>query len=143
MSCKKCMAECTDEFCSDRCKNNYYQKQYKQSNTKMEKDYVKSGARAYNNIKQRCSNPNHPMFDNYGRRGIFLTLTFEEFRDIYFGKDNCENCGTQLDDNNRNGKQGRTLDRIDQARGYEKGNLRILCRSCNSAYAIKRRKNRA
>ena len=132
-------------FCSKNCFKAFYhqyRKNWKTNNTVVEKTYTKSGHRAYNNIQQRCENPNHPSFHNYGARGIKLELNREEFEKIYFNSEICENCGIKLNDNDRNAKDGRTLDRIDQADNYRKGNLRILCRSCNASFAFKRRKGK-
>lgn len=64
---------------------------------------------AYANIKARCGNPDHPNYDAYGARGITCAFdTFEAFaRHVGF----------------RPGP-GYTIDRIDNSRGYEPGNLR-------------------
>lgn len=148
--CKMCGAKFTPnhantKFCSELCRSTYYQqyrKNWKEKHTGIEKDYTKGGDRAYNNIRQRCTNPNHPSYTNYGGRGITLEITREEFKEIYFGSDTCDLCGKQVDDKNRMNADGRTLDRIDQARPYEKGNLRILCRACNTRLAFNRRKNK-
>ena len=149
-NCKLCKTKFepkhgNQKFCSDKCFHIFYgayRKDWKAEHTEIETDYVRNGARAYNNIKARCTNPNHPQYHNYGARGLTLELTKEEFLAIYFSTDTCELCGCRLNDNNRNASDGRTLDRIDQSRGYEKGNLRLLCRSCNASLAYKRRKNR-
>ena len=149
-TCKLCKKEfearhANKKFCSDSCFNKFYdnyRKNWKDSHPKIEKDYVKSGDRAYNNIKQRCENPKNKQYSNYGARGITCEITREEFKKIYFATDSCELCNKDLDDQNRSGPNGRTLDRLDQARPYEKDNLRILCRSCNCRLAFNRRKNR-
>lgn len=146
--CKLCNKEFyashgNKKFCSDKCFHSFYERyhqKWKKEHPKIEKDYVKSGDRAYNNIRQRCTNPRHRQYSNYGARGITLELTREEFKEIYFSTDNCENCGKKLDDENRMGSAGRSLDRLDQARSYEKDNLRILCRGCNTRFAYERRK---
>ena len=133
------------KFCSQKCFDAFYdnyRKNWKRDHPKVESSYVKDGSRAYNNIKQRTGNPNNPQYANYGARGIYCELTREEFKVIYFSTDSCELCGKDLNDENRSGPDGRTLDRIDQARSYEKGNLRILCRACNTRLAFNRRKNK-
>lgn len=148
--CKLCKVEFrashgNSKFCSAKCFDAFYEnyrKNWKENHPKIEKDYVKDGSRAYNNIKQRTSNIKNPQYANYGARGITLELTREEFKEIYFSTNNCELCGKDLDDENRSGPNGRTLDRIDQGRSYEKGNLRILCRACNTRLAFNRRKNK-
>ncbi|MHA2216922.1 MAG: hypothetical protein ACXACY_13340 [Candidatus Hodarchaeales archaeon] len=148
--CKKCNSEFkpshgNKKFCSEECAKVYYRnyrKDWKGEHGEIEQDYVLNGQRAYNNIRQRCENKTHCQFSNYGGRGIFLSLSRDEFIEIYMSKSNCELCGQELSDRNRNAANGRTLDRIDQARGYEKGNLRLLCRSCNASLSYNRRKNR-
>lgn len=151
IKCKKCNktipknSHKNRKFCSQLCSDLYYEEyreDWKEDHPEIEENYTKSGNRCYNNIIQRCENPNHKSFTNYGGRGIQLRLTREEFAEIYFSSDTCEYCGTELNDENRNLKNGRTLDRVDQAKSYEKGNLRILCRSCNCSLAHKRRKNK-
>jgi hypothetical protein len=149
-NCKNCGAKFevmhgNSKFCSDPCFQSFfknYRHGWQKENPQVERNYTKSGKRAYLNIKQRCGNPRHSSFHQYGGRGIQLSLSFEEFQKIYFKTDVCENCGIQLDDKNRAGKQGRTLDRIDSNDHYRKGNLRILCRSCNVSFGFKRRKNK-
>jgi hypothetical protein len=73
-------------------------------------DYLRDKA---SNIKQRCTNPNSIGYSNYGGRGI-------EFRfdsPAQFAKWVLDNLGPKPQD-----KQ--SLDRIDNNRHYEKGNLR-------------------
>ena len=150
LKCKRCNKTISNDshgnrkFCSQQCSDIYYEKyreDWKVDHQEIESDYTKNGSRCYNNIQQRCENTNHPAYRNYGGRGIRLNLSREEFLEIYFSSDTCENCGTELNDQNRNLKNGRTLDRVDQAKSYEKGNLRLLCRSCNASLAYSRRKN--
>ena len=66
-------------------------------------------------IRQRCYNPNYPHYKNYGARGIVM---FDGWKDSFvaFSKYVDENLGHRPD--------GYTLDRIDNDRGYEPGNLR-------------------
>lgn len=146
--CKQCQKQLPNDahgnskFCSDQCFRifyEHYRDDWRKSHPAVEKDYVKFGARAYNNIKARTTRPTHPSFPNYGGKGIKLELTLPEFLEIYFASDVCSNCGCKLNDQDRLAKDGRTLDRIDVARNYCKGNLRLLCRACNARFASKRR----
>ncbi|ASY63624.1 Phage protein [Sinorhizobium sojae CCBAU 05684] len=64
---------------------------------------------AWQNINARCNNPNHPAYKNYGGRGIKNSFRdFEEFaRHMGFRP-----------------SPRHTVDRIDNSRGYEPGNVR-------------------
>jgi hypothetical protein len=71
-------------------------------------------------IKQRCLNPKNKDYKNYGGRGITITLewvnNFPAFRDYVF-----QSLGPCPKEH--------TLDRIDNDRNYEPGNLRWAPRS--------------
>lgn len=66
----------------------------------------------WNSIKQRCTNPNNKGFKNYGGRGITICdkwrASFVDF----------------LADVGQKPFDGATLDRIDNNKGYEPGNVR-------------------
>lgn len=62
----------------------------------------------------RCHNPNHDMFYNYGERGIVVA---EEWR----GKGGFQRF---LDHVGKRPSRKHTLDRIDPKRGYEPSNVR-------------------
>lgn len=64
---------------------------------------------AYANIKARCTNSDHPSYKNYGGRGI--TCAFETFEDF------ARHVGFRP-------SRKFTIDRIDNSKGYEPGNLR-------------------
>lgn len=65
---------------------------------------------SWNNMKNRCKNPNSKAYKNYGGRGITYDKKWEDFREFY--KDM--------------GKRplNTTLDRIDVDKGYCKENCR-------------------
>lgn len=64
---------------------------------------------AFRDMKRRCTNPAHPDWKNYGGRGIECRFaTFEDFFAAVGPKP----------------AQGWSLDRIDNARHYEPGNVR-------------------
>lgn len=63
---------------------------------------------------QRCCNPNHNSYNHYGARGITLSNDLEQFEDY---KDYVSNLPGYDPEN-------LTLDRIDNNKGYMKGNLR-------------------
>ena len=67
--------------------------------------------RTYNiwiGLKQRCSNPNHPAFKNYGGRGISFAPQWKDF--AVFLKDMGE------------APEGTSIERVNNNRGYEPGN---------------------
>lgn len=74
-------------------------------------------------ITQRCNNPNHSSFKNYGARGISLSDELSSFEDF---KDFVETLPGY------DPHQG-SLDRIDNDKGYEKSNLRWASRSLQTA----------
>lgn len=62
-------------------------------------------------MKQRCGNPNHKAYKNYGERGISYDPNWESFtnfkKDMYLGY-----------------QRGLTLERIDNNKGYFKKNCK-------------------
>jgi hypothetical protein len=86
---------------------------------------------AWQNAKQRCFNPEHPGYENYGARGISMC------------KEWAEDFSTFLRDVGPAPESGRhvSLDRIDNARGYEPGNVR-WCTSARQQLRNQRRNMR-
>lgn len=72
--------------------------------------------KAWWNAKQRCTNPNSPDWDNYGGRGITMAPEWVESFAAFM-----EHIGPKPDG-------ALTLDRIDNDRGYEPGNVRWATR---------------
>ncbi len=63
-------------------------------------------------IKNRCFNENHDSYEYYGGRGIFMSIEFQEsFQTFINHVGKCPNLKF-------------SLDRIDNDKGYERGNLR-------------------
>ena len=62
------------------------------------------------NIKQRCHNPDNPRYKDYGGRGITMCERWHTFEHFY------ADVGDRPD--------GLSLDRIDNNKGYEPGNVR-------------------
>lgn len=72
---------------------------------------------AYQNAKARCEKPTHPSYPNYGARGI--NMLFDSF-EAFFSE-----LGPRPSPDH-------TLDRIDNDRGYEPGNLRWTTRAAQA-----------
>jgi hypothetical protein len=64
----------------------------------------------WRSMLQRCLNPNHPAFANYGGRGITVCQRRHDFRNFYADVGDVP--------------AGLSIDRIDNNRGYEPGNVR-------------------
>jgi hypothetical protein len=64
------------------------------------------------NMKQRCHNPNNPAFDRYGGRGIIVCDEWRNSFEVF------------LADMGPRPSPGHSIDRIDNDRGYEPGNVR-------------------
>lgn len=74
-------------------------------------------------IVQRCTNPNHVSYKNYGAKGIRLASdlrSFEEFK-------------TYLESLPNYDPDSLSIDRIKGDKGYEKGNLRWATQSVQTA----------
>lgn len=67
--------------------------------------------RVHHAMKQRCSNPAHQAYQRYGGRGIFVCEEWQAFEGFY------KDMGASY-------KEGLTLDRRDNEKGYSKENCR-------------------
>lgn len=72
---------------------------------------------AWQNMIARCENPNHAAFDNYGGRGIHVCVAWRESFEAFFA-----HVGTKP-------SCAHSIDRIDNDRGYEPGNVRWATKS--------------
>ena len=86
--------------------------------------------RAYHNIKQRCNNPKHPRYNDYGGRGITMcdewSNSIESF--INWAKEKGYN-------------DNLTIDRIDNDGGYSPNNCRVVTYSVQSTNTKTRKDN--
>lgn len=73
--------------------------------------------------KDRCTNPKHPSFANYGAKGIQFALDLEEFRDRFVA-DFALFLSRGVSP---------TIDRLDPSKGYTIDNIRIVPAAINSA----------
>ena len=74
-------------------------------------------------ITQRCTNPKHASYKNYGAKGIKLApnlRNFDDFKDYLISLPNYD-------------PHNLSIDRIDANKGYEKGNLRWTTQSVQLA----------
>jgi hypothetical protein len=72
----------------------------------------------WGNIKQRCTNPEHPRYADYGGRGITMCERWLNFEAFF------ADVGERPSD--------LTLDRIDNNKGYEPNNVRWVSRADNN-----------
>lgn len=74
-------------------------------------------------MRQRCTNPNHTSYRNYGAKGITFSAeldSFKDYRDYVSSLPNYD-------------PKNLSVDRIRGEGNYEKGNLRWTCRSTQTA----------
>lgn len=76
--------------------------------------------RRWRAMKERCNNPNNKSYKNYGARGITVCEEWNASFQAYF------DYVSKLD---YFGEEGYTLDRIDNNKGYEPGNVRWATKS--------------
>lgn len=97
-------------------KKRYYEK-YATTIIQGRKDYystVKGKLRLiFNNMFARCNKSCHPSYKNYGRRGIKVCFTSDEFVSYVMDE-------MQVD------PRGLQIDRIDNGGNYERGNIRFV-----------------
>lgn len=86
--------------------------------------------RTYHNIKQRCNNPNHPRYKDYGGRGITLCKEWEDsiLSFIFWAKKEGYN-------------DSLTIDRINNDGGYSPENCRCVSYSTQAVNTKLRRDN--
>lgn len=65
---------------------------------------------SWENMKQRCLNPNHPDYPKYGKRGITVCVEWLEFKQFFADMGKCP--------------PDHTLDRENNGLGYNKNNCR-------------------
>lgn len=70
---------------------------------------------AWKNLRQRCDNPRHPAYKNYGGRGITYSLDWNTFEGFF--RDMGEAPSPEL-----------TVERIDNDKGYSKDNCKWATR---------------
>jgi hypothetical protein len=115
------------KFCPD-CQ--VKQKKIKSKESKIRQ--VKSGANAYSQIKQRCTNKNSKDYRFYGAKNIELQISKKDFINFYSGNKKCSICQIDLKNSNNRSKYGKCIDRIDGSKNYTLDNIRLVCRSCNT-----------
>lgn len=82
-------------------------------------------------MRQRCLNPSSPNYSKYGARGITIEDYLLNFKNYVLYV-------SSLEGYNENLQRTLQLDRIDNFKGYERGNLRWVNQSVNVANTRKR-----
>ena len=88
-------------------------------------------------MRKRCYNPNHINYKNYGARGITMSSEFKNSFETWLEYISSLDGFAELHKNNLE------IDRIDNNKGYERGNLRIVDRATNSNNTRKRLDNKS
>jgi hypothetical protein len=79
----------------------------------------------YANMVQRCTNPKHPDFKWYGGRGILICSRWRgKFGSLHFYLDVLRTIGPRPEGLLKSGLSAYHLDRIDNDKGYQPGNIR-------------------
>lgn len=78
----------------------------------------------WQNIVQRTQNPNHPQYKYWGGRGITLEPYYRVFDNFFADMGNLYDEHVLL-----HGRRQTSIDRIDNNKGYERGNLRWATQS--------------
>jgi len=133
-SCEFCEAEFEfvnkrQKFCSRKCYRGHHSAKSNKGNNAARRE---AGKYTWRHMRDRCNNPSHESYPKYGAQGI--TVDFKDFADFqktYLRTDNCEKCGTILNDENRMAMDGRQFDRINPTGPYSVNNAAIICRSCH------------
>lgn len=85
----------------------------------------------YNNILQRCNNPNHPDANTY--YGVQVAITCEDLCKFYNSTTTCTKCGVIFEVGRKGGcANSRSIDRKDITKGYTLENIQWLCKVCNT-----------
>lgn len=87
--------------------------------------------------KQRCFNKKREEYKNYGARGITMSSEFKNSFETWLEYISSLDGFAELHKNNLE------IDRIDNNKGYERGNLRIVDRATNSNNTRKRLDNKS
>lgn len=87
-------------------------------------------------ITQRCKNPKHASYKNYGALGITIDEAIYSFKDFVSYVES-------LPDYHNRKTLGLTLDRIDGSKNYQKGNLRWATRTTQAINSRKRKTSKA
>lgn len=118
---KKFCLETYCKACSLIRRRKYKTKPY--STNELHKRYIK--------FRNLAKTKFHSIKTNCPRRGVEFNLNKEEFIEWYdTSKKNCFYCGRQLTQFER-GSDSLTIDRVDNAIGYEITNIVLCCRRCN------------
>ena len=80
--------------------------------------------KTWDSMMQRCNNPKHGSFKNYGKRGVYVS---EEFKDCSIFISYLES----LPNYSSKKIKRLTIDRIDNSKGYTQDNIQIISHLAN------------
>jgi hypothetical protein len=137
--CKKCESERGknkyDNLPKDiKIKKNIKAKARKKERRLIEPEFVKQ-ERLYSRLR-RVINPKHVLFNNAKARAVRNNIDFDITQDDIFIPEYCPILNIKLKlDNNKISDNSPSLDKIDNNKGYIKGNIKVIS---NLANAMKR-----
>lgn len=133
--CDKCnkkyeVKNVRQRFCSRYCYSSWHSSDKNEESNKQRRN---TGRYVWRHIKDRCNNPENKAYKDYGGKGVQCEFeSLEEFQAVYFRTDECEQCGTPLNDENRRAADGRNIHRQDSNGNYCEENAMIVCKRCNN-----------
>lgn len=81
------LVNCRRSYQENKKMRQQYMREWKRNNQDLIDRWYHSrpGYSYWTSTKQRCKNPNHPQYYNYGGKGIHLSFeNFEEFQEFLF-----------------------------------------------------------
>lgn len=90
----------------------------------------------WQNINQRCNNPDNTGYHLYGGKGIKLSDEFRNFKTFATYMENLDKYSERV-------QLKLSIDRIDGSLGYQRGNLRWVCKTTQTINSSQRTNSRS